>query len=140
MVEKGQLLALVDTEMACDDLESKLASIEVAESERETSQKAKEEAYTRYGRIVMANTRNPGTFAPEDVSGAKLAYDRYVQEEVAKKAAIVKAQRQTNAAITLLNRHAIHAPVAGVIKVIDLQAGEGVKKLETVLEILPREE
>jgi biotin carboxyl carrier protein len=139
-VEKGQLLALVDTEIARDELESKIAKIDAAQSELQTSTETKKEAEQRYNRIRNANIRSPGTFAPEEESGALLTWQKYVQEELAKAANLVSAQKEANRAITMLKKHEIQAPVAGEIKVIRVQVGEAVKRLETVLEILPIDE
>ena len=137
MVEAGQLVALVDTDLARDELSSKLAKIDVAESELQTSIATKDEAKSRYDRIVSANIKSPGTYSKEDVDGARLTLMRYVEEEKAKRASLVSAQREANAAVTVLKKHNIYAPIAGTIKAIRTQQGEAVKRLETVLEIQP---
>ena len=111
VVGQGDLLALIDTDLARDELSSKIAKIDVAESELQTSIKTKLEAEQRYRRMVNANNRTPGTFAPEEVSGALLTWERYQQEELAKKASLVSAQCEANAALTILNKHEIRAPL-----------------------------
>ena len=137
-VKQRQLLGLIDTELALDELRSKLAKIDVADSELQTSVATKREAKSRLDSMEQANLRKPGTYAVEEVNGARLTYTRYVQEEFAKRASLVSAQREANAARTILKKHEIYAPVSGEIKTIHAQQGEAVKCLETVLEILPR--
>jgi RNA polymerase sigma factor (sigma-70 family) len=138
VVEKGQLLGQIDSELSRDDLRSKISKLDVALAELQTSAKTKEEAKKRYDRMVHANERSPGSFAQEEVDGALLTWQRYLYEEQAKAAALIQAQREVTAALTILRRCEIRSPVRGVVKVIHSQEGEAVKKWETVLEILPQ--
>jgi hypothetical protein len=140
VVKKGQLLALVDTELAREELSNKLARIEVVDSEMRASGATKNEAHDRWQRMEQANASTRGTHSQEDICTARLTYVRYQQEELAKKASLVAAQREASTANTILRKHEIRARVAGEIKTIHHQDGEAVKNLETVLEIQPLEE
>jgi WD40 repeat protein len=135
VVEKGQLLALIDNELQRDDLRIKISKLDVAQAELQTSAKTKEEAKKRYDRMIHANERSPGSFAQEEVDGALLTWQRYLYEEQSKAAALIQAQREVTASQTILNKHEVRAEVPGVIKVIYKRADETVKKLDPVLQI-----
>ena len=136
VVEKGQLLALVDPVVAHDDVLVKISKLDVAEADVQTSVKTKDEAKSRYERMVNANLSKPGTFALEEVSGARLTYERYIQEELSKRASLIQAQRELSAAVSILKKHEVRADSAGVIKVIIKHQDEGVKNLDPILQIL----
>jgi multidrug efflux pump subunit AcrA (membrane-fusion protein) len=136
-VKAGQLLARVNDALARDDVDIGEAKMAAAEADMLASRKAKEEAKQRWDSVNDAIARVRGTPSYEDIRAAKLAYDRCAQEEVAKKANVAVAQRQLSKARTQLKMYEIRSPVEGVIKAVHLQRGEGVKQLETVLEILP---
>jgi WD40 repeat protein len=134
-VEEGDLVAMIDPKIACDEVESKLSKIDVALSELQTSAATKEEAKSRYDRNVQANIRYPGSVSPEELQGALLTWKRYQEEEKAKQANLIAAQKEANAAITMLNKHEIRAGVSGEIKTIYKYQNEGLKQYESVLQI-----
>jgi hypothetical protein len=134
-VTEGQLLAIVDQRVAREEVGTKIAGLDVAQAEILTATKTKEEAKTRWDRMESANRIKPGTYAQEEVSGALLTYERYQQEEIAKKAALVKAQKELSASLTVLEQHEIRADLAGVIKVIYKREKEAIKNLEPILQI-----
>jgi WD40 repeat protein len=135
VVKAGDLVAQVDTVLARDEVLNKIAKLDVAEAELRTSTKTKEEAKNRYDRMIRANDRKPGTYAQEDVDGGLLTWQRYVEEEVAKRAALYQAQRELSAAVSILTKHEIRADRPGVIKVIYKREKEAVKNLDPVLQI-----
>jgi WD40 repeat protein len=135
VVKAGDLVAQVDTVLARDEVLTKLAKLDVAEAELRTSTKTKDEAKNRYDRMVRANNFKPGTYAQEDVDGGLLTWQRYVEEETAKGAALYSAKRELNAAVSILNKHEIRADRSGVIKVIYKRENEAVKNLDPVLQI-----
>jgi RNA polymerase sigma factor (sigma-70 family) len=136
-VKAGQLLARVNDALALDNVDVAEAKTAAAEAEVLTTLKTKEEAKQRWDSMVEACKRFKDAFPNEEVRGAELTYNRYVQEEVAKKANVIVAQRQLSQARTQLKMYEIRSPVDGVIKTVHLRSGEAVKRLETVLEILP---
>ncbi|HLY79367.1 MAG TPA: hypothetical protein VKQ70_08340, partial [Caulobacteraceae bacterium] len=139
-VAEGQLLARVDDTAAVEDVTIAQAKVEVAVAELQTSIATKAEAKSRYEKMTAANAKAPGTYAPEEVSAAKLTWERYNQEEAAKKANVVVAQAELKRAQVTLNWYTLRSPVRGVVKTIHVQKGEAVKQLEPVLEILPLDE
>lgn len=139
-VKEGQLLARLDDAAARDDLEIKQAKVGAAEAELSTSRKTKEEAYNRWDSMLAANKRVQHAYSQEDVAGAKLTYDRYTQEELAKAADLIVTKVQLRQAQQTLKMCEIRSPVDGVIKTIHVRKGEGVKQYDTVLEIVPAKE
>jgi len=136
-VKAGQLLARVNDVLACDDVGIAEARTAAAEAEMITSRKTKEEALQRRDGMLQAIKANPLAYSKEDIRCASLTYERYVQEEVAKKANLVVAQLQLGQTRTQLKMYEIRSPVDGVVKTIHLRKGEAVKRLEAVLEIQP---
>ncbi len=139
-VKTGQLLARVNDVLALDELAIMEARTVAAEADLLTTVKTKEDAKSRLDGMAEAIKRVPNAYSQEDIRGAKLTYERYAQEVVAKQANVVVAQRQQNQARTQLKMYEIRSPVDGVVKTIHFRQGEAVKRLETVLEILPADD
>ncbi len=134
-VEEGQLIALVDSRLALDELEVKVAKFEAADAERLAAETTRNEAKRRYEAMLATARRVQGAISPDEMRAAELTWQRYIQEEVAKRAALRQVDREVNAALTQLRRHEIRSPVAGVIRKIYKQRGEAVKALESVFQI-----
>ncbi len=134
-VEKGQTLGLVDPKLALDELEVKVAKFEAADAERLAAEKTRDEAKKRYEAILATNRKVPGAVSPDEMRAAELTWQRYVQEEVAKRAALRQADRELNAAHTQLRMHEVKAGIAGVVKLIFKNRGDAVKKLDPLLQI-----
>jgi multidrug efflux pump subunit AcrA (membrane-fusion protein) len=134
-VEEGQLLARVDDRLARAEVASKKAAVEAAKAEWEASVKIRDEASERYRTTSRRYEGGPGNVSVEEVRGAKLAYDRYVFEEIAKKAAIAKAEAELRQAQVVVRMHEIHSPVRGSVRDIYKNRGEAVKALEPVVQI-----
>jgi RNA polymerase sigma factor (sigma-70 family) len=139
-VVEGQLLARVDDTTAATDLTVAQAKLEAANADLVVSTKTRDEAKNRYDEIIATNMKTPGTFSPGEIRGAKLTWERYVQDEATKKANVVVAEAELKRAKVTLDRYTVRSPVRGVVKTIHVQKGEAVKHLEPVLEILPAEE
>jgi RNA polymerase sigma factor (sigma-70 family) len=139
-VAEGQLLARADDRAATADLAIAQAKLEVARAELITAVKTKEEAKARYAQLVRTNQQAPGTVAAEEIAAARLTYERYEQEENAKKANVAAAEAGLEQSKIRLQAFAIRSPVRGTIKVIHKQRGEAVQAFETVLEILPQDD
>jgi len=137
IVEKGQMLVQIDAGHQIDDLRIRISRVHAKEANLRVTIITMEEAQMRWSRMRWANSRNPNSFASEEVLGAKLTYERYVEEEQSKKAGLIQAQGELTGSLTTLRKHEIRSPVRGVVKVIHKQEGEGVKAWETVVEILP---
>ncbi len=132
-VEPGQLLALVNPSLAIDELNSKVAKLHAAEAEVRVAEKTKLEAEKRYASATQAYRGR--AISEDDWRAAKLTWDRYMEEEYVKRAAVRQAQAEVQAALTMLQMYEIRSNVRGTIRGFAKKAGEGVKSLETVLTI-----
>lgn len=139
-VENGQILAMADPKLALDDLEVKIAKFEEAEAARRSAEKARDEAQKRYEGFLAVTRRTPNAISQDELRVAQLTWDRFREEEIAKRAALRIADRELNIALTQLRMHEIRSPVAGVIRKIYKQRGEAIKKLESVFQIECEEE
>src|SRR5579884_2976897 len=132
-VRKGDLLALVDPTLALADLSTKAAKVEAAEADRIASEKTREEFKTTYD--LYSKTKGEG-IAAEEVRRAKLQWDRYTEEEKAKRLTVAQDIEEMMAAHTTLRYHEIRADVTGVVRSIYKNPGESVKaNADAVLQI-----
>jgi multidrug resistance efflux pump len=136
-VKSGQLVAQVDAALALSDLAYKIAALNASESERRASARTKEEAERRVAAMETSIRNVPGSVSKDDYEGAKLTAARYREEEVAKKAAVLKAEQELAQAHTILSMCDIRTPASGVIRSIERETGDPVKALETVLTVGP---
>jgi hypothetical protein len=131
-VRAGQTVALMDPNSAVKELRAKVTALETSESERKATAKNREEAERRVSAMEEAMRRIPSG-SKDDYEGAKLTARRYFEEEVAKKAAVAKAQQQLLRAVAGVRSCEVRAPVSGVIRSIQKKQGAAVKSAETVL-------
>jgi multidrug efflux pump subunit AcrA (membrane-fusion protein) len=134
-VEEGQLLARVDDTLARDEVAGRRAAVDAARADWQASVKTRDEAEERYTTISRRYHGGPGSVSLEDYRGAKLTYDRYVFEEVARKAAVAKAEAELRQAQTALRMHEIRSPVRGCVRDIYKNRGEAVRALEPVVQV-----
>jgi WD40 repeat protein len=134
-VKKGDLLALVDPQLAVDEFRSQRTKVDAAKADQQASLKTRDEAQQRYMTLVDLNNRQKNAVSWEEVRGGKLTWDRYFFEEIAKAAAIVQNQADLNNRLTLLRMHEIRAQLNGVVKEIYKSQGEAVKALDQVLKL-----
>jgi WD40 repeat protein len=134
-VKEGQLLALVNPALALDELSVKIANLDAAEADRLAAKATKEESLKRVHTIEKARLGARGSVPDDEYRGAVLTYERYKQEEVAKTAAVWKAQREVNAAHTTLKLHEIRAVIPGTVKTLYKNRGDAIKNLEAVMQL-----
>ncbi len=132
-VEKDDLLGRTDDRLARAEADIKKAKIVAAESERQSSEKTRDEAKIRYERTVKLFRE--GGVGVDDLSGAKLAWECYVEEVKGKMANLEIARRELDQANLVVQLHEIRSPVAGTIVSILKKQGEAVKELEGVFRI-----
>jgi WD40 repeat protein len=132
-VAKDELLGLVDPSVARNDTQIKIAKLDASKAEWRASGKTKDEALKRYESLLEASRRAPGSVAPEEIRGARLTWERYIEDENAKFQAINVAKQELQQAQTLLKLHEIRATVPGVVKEITKNLGESVKEQDQVL-------
>jgi WD40 repeat protein len=134
-VKEGQLLALVQPALALDELSVKIAKLDAADADRQSSKATKEESEKRVRTIEIANRGAVNAVPQDEYRGALLTVERYKQEEIAKTAAVWQAQREINQALTALKMHEIRAAIPGTVKTLYKGRGDAIKGLESVMQI-----
>ncbi len=134
-VAEGELLARVGDLLARADVDIKIAKVKTAEAELVVSGKTKDEALKRYEALQAANLKAPGSVSADEIRGAKLTFERYVEEEKAKFQAVNVAQQELLQARVILETYEIRSPCDGVIGDILRKRGEAVRRLEAVFRI-----
>ncbi len=135
-VKAGQLLGIINPDLALADLAIKQSKVEGAEAERRTSYAMCEESKRRLALLDgLRSKAGVRAVTEEDYGIARVTVERYFQEEVSKRAAGRQAARELSAALTTLNMHMIRASIDGVIKAVYKRRGEATKNLDPVLQI-----
>ena len=128
-------MALVDPTVEVNDVASKVAKMETAESDWQAAIKTKEEAIRRAQASELLWSKGKGYISEDTYRADLLNRDRYIEEEKGKDAARKVASEDLAAALTLLDQHHIEASISGVIKVIYKHHGESVKNLDPIMQI-----
>jgi RNA polymerase sigma factor (sigma-70 family) len=140
-VKEGQLLARIDDALALDDVNIAEAKVTAAEAERRMSEAMREESKRRVALLDGLKTKvGVKDVSEADYAIARVNLERYTQEAKAKRATVAEVQGQLRRVKTQLKMHEIRSPADGVIKTIYFRKGEAVKRLETVMEILPSDD
>jgi RNA polymerase sigma factor (sigma-70 family) len=134
-VEKGQLLARVDDRLARIEVAIRRSQVTAAEAALRSVSATAQEADRRYNAYLDLNRKGGFAASKEDIEAARLARERYVEEEKAQKARVGKAQQELRQAQTVLAMHEVRSPVRGIVRRLSKRQGEAVRNLETVLEI-----
>lgn len=134
-VVEGQLLGVINPALAIEEVRTKQSNLRAAASEVPATQSMKEEALRRLISIDKSRAAVRGSVTEDDRGAAKVTYDRYRFEEVAKKAAVDKAQQELSAAWTALDLYFLRAAIPGRIRTIYKQPGEAVRNLDPVMQI-----
>jgi WD40 repeat protein len=134
-VARGQMLGLIRSDLARDDLSIKIAKYRAAETERQAAAKTRDEAENRYKDMLAANRITSHAVSQEDVRAGRLTWERYILEAKAKAEAVVQAERELLGAYTVLQMHEIKASIDGVVRAIYKQRSEAVKNLEPLLRL-----
>jgi WD40 repeat protein len=132
-VKAGQTLAVVDPTLTFHDVAIRRARLDAIAAERIASEKTRDEAKVRYDRLNALYNKKAGF--DEELSAAKLAWERYQCEETSKAQARLAAERELGKSQALLQMHEIRSSVSGVIKEIYKNRGEAVYPLESVFQI-----
>jgi len=134
-VKKDQLIGVVNPTVALEDVASKRTKVEAAAADVRATSSMKDESKRRLNSIISLRGKIKGAVSDDDLGAAIVTVDRYVNEEIAKRAAVVQAQRELSAAWSTLEMYLIKAPITGKIRTIYRQPGEAVKNLEPVVQI-----
>lgn len=134
-VEKDQLLGVINPAVALEELAIKQSKVESAAADVRASSAMREESVRRLASIQKSRSAVRGSVSDDDYGAAKVTVDRYVNEEVAKKAAVVQAQQELSGAWTNLELFFIRAAIPGRIRTIYKHQGEAVKNLDPVMQL-----
>lgn len=134
-VKAGQMIALVDPTLAIKEMAIKNSQVNAAEADVEATKRTKDESLRRYTNMLAQNRAAPGSVPKDEIQGAELTYQRYVQEQVSKEAASIKAQQELLQAVTILQKHEVRAAIDGIVKIIYKNRGEAIKNLDPILQL-----
>jgi WD40 repeat protein len=134
-VHQDQLLGVINPAVATEELLIKSVKLDGAEADVRAAVAFKEESYRAYIAMSNLNQRVKGAVSLDDLGRGKATFERYKEEENAKRAAVKQAERELSQAWTTLKMHEVRASIDGVIKAIYKQPGEAVKNLDPVLQI-----
>jgi WD40 repeat protein len=137
LVEKGEMLALINPELAITELRNKHIKLDAAEADRQSSANTRDEAITRRTVLEQMQARTPLSVSPEEMRGAQLNVVRYTQEEIAKRAQVRAAEFDVIAAMKVVTLHEVRAAMSGMVKTINKNRGDSVKaNQDTLLQIV----
>jgi RNA polymerase sigma factor (sigma-70 family) len=131
-VKEGQILGQLDNRLARLEWSRCKLRVEAAEADVRAASKTQEEARTRFQR-VKALREKANVVTEEEVRAARLTWERFVEEEKARKAFLAQEQAAAEQARIIVDMHVVHSPVDGVIHRLCKRRGEGVQELETVV-------
>ena len=134
-IRKGELLARIDDAVARKNVAIKTARLNASEVEWRASSRTKDEARRRYEALTDRLRLTTGAVSDEEIRGAKLTWERYLEEEKAKKHATNIAKQELQQAKILLAMYEIRSPVDGVIVEILKYKGEAVRQFEGVFRV-----
>lgn len=127
VVVPGQLLALLDDRVARDEFIIKKHEIVVAESEKATSDAARDESKQRWETGKSLQGRDSKAMSREEVNERLFAYKKFFNEAGKRVQEIELAKLKMNQTQTILSHHELRSTIHGVIKTIYKNAGEAVK-------------
>jgi RNA polymerase sigma factor (sigma-70 family) len=134
VVKEGQILGRLDDRLAQNDVEIAEAKVAAAKADVRASETTRTEARQRYEtKLKLLKTGgNALLISQEEISSAKLTWERFSAETTSKEQAVVVADLELKRARTVLRSYEIRSRVHGVITAINKQPGEAVRKLEPV--------
>jgi WD40 repeat protein len=134
-VQAGQLLAQLDDRIQRDDYAIKEARVIASKADLAASEKTRDEARSIYESESRMSSAGSGITTSRDLGAAKLTWERYKYEVISKSEAVHLAELERAQARTVLEMHAIHATIPGIVKAVYKRPGEAVKSYEPVLQI-----
>jgi WD40 repeat protein len=132
-VKENDLLARLDTRLAQAELNIKAAKHIASQADYVAAQKLTEEGRQRFQTAERLFASR--AISLEDLRGAEVTWQKYRQEEVAKKEAINSAKAEMEQAQVVLQLHDIRSKIGGRIKTIYKQPGEAVKAQDGVFQV-----
>jgi len=136
MVDKHEMLALLDPAKAMNEVAIKQAKIAVAEEDYKGSYKTYQEAEQRFQTARGLFERNPPLIGREEFSEKKLARDKFETEAAAKKKAIDVSKAEADTAEIILKQHYLRNPIErAFLKSIYHNRGDSVKNQDPILQL-----
>ncbi len=133
-VKRGQMVALVDPEVAFAEVSVQVAKLNGSKAEFIAATKAKETAQKQYDGMSRVLPDSPLAFAKFDVDKAKLEAEKGKYEEIVKGNAIRSASAELSKAATTLQMHKVRSKIDGVVRKIYKNAeGDAVKPNEPIV-------
>jgi WD40 repeat protein len=134
-LEEGNIVGVINPAVALEELAVKQSKLDAAAADVRASGSMKQESERRLSAIERSLAVVRGSVTEDDRGAARVTVDRYRNEETAKKAAVVQAQRELSAAWTTLDMYLIRAAIPGQVRTIYKHSGDAVKALEPVLQL-----
>jgi WD40 repeat protein len=137
-VRPGQMVAVIDPALALAERDAALEKRTAALADHKAAEATYEEAKARLERIERIRAQGVGNIiSTEEYSAAILYRDRYRQEAVSKREAVLVADIEIKKALTALQQHEVRnrTKFTGIIKTTYKQRGEAVKAQEPVLQL-----
>jgi multidrug efflux pump subunit AcrA (membrane-fusion protein) len=132
-VQKGRIVAQLDTRIAEQDLKVANAKLKLAEAELTVAQKDQEDAKRRFDVQKRLKDTLDG-IQTEDLKGSEIMWKRSIAEVKSKQAAIEVAQLEIERC-RLISSYTIRSPENGKIKSIRKQSGDPVSNGELIIEL-----
>lgn len=134
-VRKGDVLGVVNPEVALVEVQIKQAKVEASSADVGASRSMLAESRTRLSSAERANREARGTVSRDDIGALRVQVDRYASEVVAKGSAVTQSQRELAGSLATLNLYKLTAAIDGRVKTLYKNAGDAVKSLEPVLQL-----
>jgi multidrug resistance efflux pump len=135
-VKAGDVLVQLHDALAKKEVAIAEAQIKIAQEEYQSALATAKEAEKQHAVELKLPAAATG---PEQIAIKKLIWDRAKAEANVRFQQIQLAKIALEKAKILLDQHQIKAPVDGTVAAIHRLAGEGVKELDTVIEIMVEE-
>jgi WD40 repeat protein len=131
-VEKGQLLAMINPEVALADVHVQVAELLVARQEYLTGGQAESTAQERYDSYLKQSR----SLSKDDILRARAELEKAQGDAKKAKSAIGSAQAKLIKAAVTLKQHEVHAKIPGVVKhVYKNVQGDAVKPFESLVQL-----
>ncbi|MFO0929610.1 MAG: hypothetical protein U0736_21700 [Gemmataceae bacterium] len=129
-VKKDDILGVINPVVQLEKMAQAQSKVEAAAAEVRASSSMKEESTRRLAAIQKSRSAVAGSVTLDDLGAARVTVDRYAAEEVAKRAAVVQAQRDLSATWAELDMYLVRSTIPGQIRTIYKQSGEMVRYLD----------
>jgi hypothetical protein len=137
VVEKNDMVAMMDPALALNEVLGKEAKVVAAKADYEASVAILNESQARVERLDRIRATSPSAVPLEEYSAAVLTRDKYKFETVSKKEAIKNAAIEKEQADIILEQHELRNAASGksIVKQIPKQGNAGVHALETIVQL-----